>query len=77
LYLESATDMYGNKGRLFIHNAKMVCKSCTCQKDRYTVKSKSLTNLKHHLLKSGEGSQDNDLEKYPNVVDPKATDWND
>jgi hypothetical protein len=55
----------------------MVCEWCKDQKDRYTVKYKPSSNLKHHLLKSHEGFRDNDHQKDPDVVDPKAVDWDD
>jgi hypothetical protein len=74
LYPASATDLYGSKGRLFIDHAEMACKWCNDQKDRYIVKYKPSTNLKHHLLNSCDGFQESYLGKEPDVVVPKAVD---
>lgn len=63
-YPTSATDLYGNQGRLFLDNAEMVCKWC----EGFTVKYKPSTNLKNHLLKACEPFQESEHWQDPDVV---------
>jgi hypothetical protein len=44
LYPESAQNLHGTRGRLFLDNAEMACKWCEDQEDRYTVKYKPSTD---------------------------------
>jgi hypothetical protein len=46
----------------------MACKWCEDQEDRYTVKYKPSTNLKHHMLKSCAGFHKIDHWADPDVV---------
>jgi hypothetical protein len=55
LYPESSQNLLRTKERLSLDNAEMACKWNEDQEDRYTVKCKPSTNLKHHLLKSCAG----------------------
>jgi hypothetical protein len=68
LYPESAQNLHGIRGRLFLDNAEMACKWCEDQEDRYTVTYKPSTNLKHHLLKSCAGFHKSDHWTDPDVV---------
>jgi hypothetical protein len=63
LYPESDHDLHGSKGRLLRDNAEMACKWCEDHGDRFTVKYKPKTNLRHHLLKSCTGFQTRSLER--------------
>jgi hypothetical protein len=46
----------------------MACKWREDQEDRFTVKYKPTTNLKHHLLKSCTGFRTSDHWRDPDVV---------
>jgi hypothetical protein len=65
---DSARDLHGSKGSLFRDNVEMSCKWCEDLEDRFTVKYKPATNLKHHLLKSCMGFQTSDHWRDPDVV---------